>query len=126
MSWLDWISLSLGTVQALATVVAVYFAWRAVEEASGARREAIRDARLARLERMAVTVAEAKRAYDSGNMIERARQVERLNALLRSTPGVALPKTRAYAGRDPAVPFPDQEYRQIADEASDELEKAAD
>ena len=117
MSWIDWTTLILGTVQALATVVALYFAWRAVQEARATRQAATREKRLAQLERMLVTVAEARRTYDYGSLAEQRRHVERLEALLRAAPRGDLPKTRAYVDHDPARPFPDQRYRDLGAEA---------
>jgi integrase len=64
MSWIDWTALVLGTVQALATVFALYFAWRAVQEAHRTRQESDQERRLAYLERMAIALAEKRRNYD--------------------------------------------------------------
>jgi hypothetical protein len=116
LSWVDWISLILGTIQALATLVAIYFAWRAVEEAHQTRIEAGKERRLAYLERMAVTVAEIRRTYDYDNRVERHRQIERLKALLQTTPE-HLPKTRSYANYEIGSTFPDQRYRDLGQAA---------
>jgi hypothetical protein len=75
---------------------------------------------------MAIAVAEMRRNYDQGNMLERSRYRERLKALLQTTPRGQLQQTRAYAEREPGQPQPDQQYRDLGKQAQTELEDAAD
>jgi hypothetical protein len=90
-----------GFVQALATVVAVYFAWRSVIIARDTRREAAQEKRRARLERIRGAVGELERLKRwGGNSKELEIQKEQLSTLVPSVG--ALPATTALAHWHPS------------------------
>jgi hypothetical protein len=85
LSLSDW----LGVLQVAGTVTATFFAWRAVVVASKSHREAAREKRLARLERVRAVVGEMERLQRFGGPTdEKERVQEQLTTLLPSLGGV--------------------------------------
>jgi hypothetical protein len=125
MSFSDW----LGLVQAAATVVAVFFAWRTTVLALDSRREAKREQQLARLEQMRAGVGELERLHRFGGRLSpdaaqvmKENQKERLVTLLRSFRSGSLPGTEAVAHWSPGYEGADD----VLEAARLELDKAID
>jgi hypothetical protein len=110
-------------VQAVATLGALYFAWKALEVARATRGDAMREKARARIEQMRAIVGEIERLSRwGGTLKEKELQKERLSTLLRSFRQGTFPSTEVVAHWNP-------KYEGAEDQLEDaraELDKAID
>jgi hypothetical protein len=79
------VNVLLGTVQAIATVAALYYAWRATKEASAAQKALALESRANRLDRLADAVADLDQSARNANGYMARRHQLHLRARLAGT-----------------------------------------